>query len=188
MSEPDPVGPASPATTGSDPGRTGGRTEADDAAFVEFYRAYAKSLVAFLLMQGAGLADAAELAQDTLSAAYQSWLTIEHPKAWTRQVASRALIRRKLDERETPVDQIPQPSALLRGDVDIEHWERQHDLLHALEGLSHRQRHVMALHLHGLPNTEIAAELGITPGAVREHLSQARHALRTGFFPKDGDV
>lgn len=187
MSEPDPAGPANSAATGNEPDCTSGRAEADDDAFVEFYRAYAKSLVAFLLMQGACLADAAELAQDTLCAAYQHWPTIEHPKAWTRRVASRALIRRKLAEHETPVDQLPHPSTLLRSDVDIEHWERQHDLLRALVGLSHRQRHVMALHLHGVDNTQIATELGITPGAAREHLSQARHALRNWFFPKDGD-
>ncbi|MFJ8966690.1 RNA polymerase sigma factor [Lentzea sp. NPDC102401] len=188
MSESDSARPASSAATGSEPDRTGGRTKADDAAFDEFYRAYAKSLVALLLIQGASLADAAELAQETLCAAYQSWLTIEHPKAWTRRVASRALIRRQLAERETPVDQLPPPSGLLRGDVDIEHWERQYDLLRALEGLPHRQRHVMALHLDDVDNTEIAAELSITSGAVREHLSRARHALRNWFFPKDGDL
>jgi RNA polymerase sigma factor (sigma-70 family) len=146
--------------------------------FAGFYRAHIKPLVAFLLTQGASLTTAAEIAQETMSAAYRCWGTITHPKAWTRKAAARAYIRLKLDDRETTVDEVPEPGPLVRTDVEIERWEQRHDLLRAADGLSHRQRQVLALYLEDLDTHEIAAELDIKPGAVREHLSQARKALR----------
>lgn len=44
--------------------------------------------------------------------------------------------------------------------------------------LSPRQREVFALHRAGLPYAEIAAALGITPGAVKYHIFETRERLR----------
>lgn len=92
-----------------------------DATFTEFYRASIKPLVAFLILQGATLAEAADIAQDTMISAYHHWHTIAHPHAWTRRVASRAVIRHRVNQPETPTD--PLPHSLLLRAGDIEGWE-----------------------------------------------------------------
>ncbi|MFV2018936.1 RNA polymerase sigma factor, partial [Micromonospora sp. LOL_023] len=66
----------------------------DVAAYSAFYRAEIKALVNFLLWMGAGLADATDIAQETMIEAYQSWPSIRHPRAWIRRVASRQYGRR----------------------------------------------------------------------------------------------
>jgi hypothetical protein len=63
----------------------------------------ARQLVAFLALQGATVVDAADITQNTMIAAYNRWHTIDHPRPWVFRVAGRALIRRKLDQHETPV-------------------------------------------------------------------------------------
>ncbi len=58
------------------------------AAYVTFYREFIPHLVAFLVWQGARLADAAELAQEAMTEAHRNWLTIRYPRAWVKKVAS----------------------------------------------------------------------------------------------------
>lgn len=51
-------------------------------------------------------------------------------------------------------------------------------LLRALRGLPDRQRAVLALRYYlDLPETEIAATLGISPGSVKTHAHRGLHAL-----------
>jgi RNA polymerase sigma-70 factor (ECF subfamily) len=182
MTDPEP--PDTPAATQAeavnvepDPAR--------DVEFTAFYRATTKQLVAFLITQGAGLAEAADIVQNTMAKAYQNWHTIEHPRAWAHRVASRALIRHKLDARDTPVAEPPEPSPLLRAN-DIELWERTHDIARALDELPPRQQQVMAWTLFGFHPTEIADELSMAPGTVRQNLLSARRALSSWLARKDG--
>jgi RNA polymerase sigma factor (sigma-70 family) len=170
---------ASTAQSAADIGATT-RTE-----FATFYRRTVKELVGFLVLQGAQLVDAADIAQDTLSAAYQRWHTIDHPRAWSYRVASRALIR-KLATVEDPADEPPEPSPLLRA-TNIEYWEQQQDIVHVLALLPPRQRQVMAWTLYGYTPKEIAEELGIEPTAVRANLMKARRALVAHLTGKEGN-
>jgi DNA-directed RNA polymerase specialized sigma24 family protein len=50
---------------------------------------------------GASLADAAELAQDTVIEAFRVWPAIKNPKAWVRTVAGRKFGRRIAAVEET---------------------------------------------------------------------------------------
>lgn len=150
--------------------------------FTRFYQEATKPLVAFLILQGATVAEAADIAQDTMTKAYQRWHTINHPHAWTRRVASRAFIRLRINQPETPVDPPPQPP-LLRGG-DIEGWELRHDLVRALAQLPPRQRQVMAWTLAGHTPSEIADELAIPPATARQHLYLARQTLSTSLTRK----
>ncbi|MEV6826627.1 sigma-70 family RNA polymerase sigma factor [Amycolatopsis sp. NPDC051102] len=186
MTDPDPVEPsaASAATSDKHAHQT---AEAINATFTAFYRDHIKALVALLLVQGASLTTAADIAQETMTAAYKNWAQIKHPKAWTRTAAVRTFIRHKLNTREDVVEKLPEPTSLLRHDIALERWEQRQDLLSELEGLSHRQRHVVALFLDDMSAEQIAHDLDITPGAVREHLSQARRYLRNQLDPKDGE-
>jgi RNA polymerase sigma factor (sigma-70 family) len=154
-----------------------GTTEKVDAvqAFSVFYRESLQPLVAFLMYQGASLADAGDLAQEALAAAFHSWERIQHPKAWTRRVASRALIR-QISRVEDPSEVVPERAVLLP-DRDISDWEEKHEILRLMRLLPPRQRQVLAWTLDGFKPSEIAAELGLKPEAVRANLKKARRAI-----------
>jgi RNA polymerase sigma factor (sigma-70 family) len=149
------------------------------AAFGAFYRAEVKALVNFLLWMGAGIADAADLAQETMIEAYRSWPSIQHPRAWTRRVASRQYGRRRYGHEVAtePEDLSP----LLRAPADIAAWEQRHEVLRLLATLPWRQRQVMAWTFDGYPPQDIANELDITPQAVRASLKLARRTLAAGL-------
>lgn len=148
-----------------------------DAAFSAFYRAEIRALVNFLLWMGAGVADAADLAQETMIDAYRSWAIIYNPRAWIRRVASRKHARRRIDRDETPADLADDHNPLLKASDDLSAWEQHHDVLQLLADLPWRQRQVMAWSLDGYQPKEIAAELNITSDAVRASLKLARRAL-----------
>ena len=152
--------------------------------FATFYRRTVKELVGFLVLQGGQLVDAADIAQDTLSAAYERWNTINHPRAWCYRVASRALIRR-LIAVEDPADEPSEHGPLLRA-TNIECWEQQQDIVRVLALLPPRQRQVMAWTIYSYTPKEIAEELDIEPEAVRANLMKARRALVARLIGKEG--
>jgi RNA polymerase sigma-70 factor (ECF subfamily) len=163
---------------------TTGDTAGDAVAeFALFYRQTTKPLVAFLIAQGATLAESTDVAQDAMADAFRRWRTIDHPRAWVFRVASRAFIRLRVETRETPTDPLPH-SPLLRGG-DIERWELDHDLVQALDGLPPRQRQVIAWTLADYTPAEIAEELCLSGDTVRQHLHRARKTLSTRLAGKE---
>ncbi|GGP36691.1 RNA polymerase sigma factor [Saccharothrix coeruleofusca] len=150
-----------------------GAKHAADTAFSDFYRATTRQLVAFLLLQGADLPLAADLAQETMTTLYRRWAEVSQPRAWAYRTASRALGRALFSSRETPTADPP----LLRATADVEHWHQTQEVVAELARLPPRQRQVMAWTLFDHTPAEIAAELGMTPEAVRANLYQARKAL-----------
>ncbi len=145
--------------------------------FKEFYRRFVSILVVFLVGQGARLARAVDIAQETMTRTYQGWSEIDHPKAWTRTVASRKLARHITSIGEDPVEQLPECNSLLPVSIDAETWEGRHELLTALNRLSPRQRQVMAWTLDGHGPAEIASELQICFQTVRDNLLQAHNTI-----------
>ena len=145
----------------------------DPAQFESFYRCFVPVLVGFLICHGAPLSLAADIAQNTMIKAWRSWPRISNPHAWARKTAGRELIRHQVNGGETSTELVPS-SALLRHDKQIAEFEARHVIIWVLSRLSPRQRQVMAWTIHGSPPREIAAELGITPEAVRSSLRQAR--------------
>ncbi|MFD0205291.1 MULTISPECIES: RNA polymerase sigma factor [Saccharothrix] len=168
------------------PGQAGRARAGHEVAFTDFYRATTPSLVAFLVVRGARLADAADVAQETMAAAYRRRHDLDHPRAWAFRVASRALARRLASAREEPVAEPPEPSPLLRPTA-IENWERHHDVARAVTRLPERQRQVMAWTLAGSTPAEIAAELGLRADTVRSTLLKARRALIRDLHGNGGD-
>ncbi|GAA4959462.1 RNA polymerase sigma factor [Actinoplanes utahensis] len=165
---------------------SGARSTTETAAFSAFYRAEAAGLVNFLLWMGAGLADAADLTQETMIDAFRSWPDIGHPGAWVRRVASRKFFRRTSDaERPTDPDLL---NPLLPPHHDAAEWEQRHDVLRLLALLPWRQRQVMAWSFDGYQPQEIAAELDISPETVRSNLKLARRALALQVEPPGGDA
>lgn len=154
-----------------------GHRASDLAAFTEFYHRFTPKLIRFLQWQGAGIVDAAEIVQDTMSQAWNSWSDIRFPEAWTKMVAGRAYVRRYASVKEDPVAALPERSALLPDDLDIAAFEQRHDVLRGLAKLPRRQRQVMAWTLAEHTPIEIAEILQITPEAVRSNLLKARRSL-----------
>jgi RNA polymerase sigma factor (sigma-70 family) len=156
------------------------RQQADQVAeeFSLFYRENMPWLVRYLVLDGAPLSLAAEIAQEAMLGLWRSWTAIHSsPKAWVRTAASRAWIRYRTSLPELPVEILPEPNVLLRVDeTEIIHARR--DLLGLLEGLGGRQRQVMALFYDGDTPGEIATELGITEATVRSTLRNARKVMQ----------
>jgi RNA polymerase sigma-70 factor (ECF subfamily) len=164
-------GSETPAGTEAQP------SEGLEDAFDKFYRASVPRLVAFVRMLGASWEDAADIVQDTMILVHRRWGTINHPDAYARRVASRALIRQVTNVREVPSDRLD-GRPLLRPSVPITEWEDRHEILRVIDLLPFRQRQVMAWSLDEYTPAQIADELKITPEAVRASLRKARAAVR----------
>ncbi|SCL23697.1 RNA polymerase sigma-70 factor, ECF subfamily [Micromonospora pallida] len=148
------------------------------AAFSDFYRKEVGRLVAFLVWQGASVADAADVAQETMRRALEQWNTIRSPGPWTRRVASREYARRMAYLVELPADDLADRTPLLRASAsEIAAWEARQEELRLLGHLPSRQRQVMAWTLEGYQPAEIAEQLRMTPEAVRSSLLKARRTL-----------
>lgn len=183
----DPEGPDVPASTTALTGSSSQHDARRDEEFEVFYRATTSELVAFLLLHGASLADAADIVQDTMTTAFRRWHSITYPRAWAYRVAGRALIRRAIgSDHETLVDQPPEPNPVLRA-TDLDYWEQSQDIIAELALLPPRQRQVMAWALSHYTPAEIATELCLAPGAVRQNLLLARKALSTRRSRTEGN-
>lgn len=174
MAEPDPSSryPASHTSDSSSPDL------AWTKEFETFYRDTVKQLVGFLLLQNATVIDAADIAQETLYKAFVRWPSLENPRAWSFRVASRALIRKQVDNKECLTADPAALTPLLRSNP-TQAWHLRHEVIGALAELPPRQRQVMAWRLSGYKPQEIATELQLSNDTVRSTLYLARRALAT---------
>lgn len=179
-SEPEPSVQAPPL--GED--RLGAPSSDYDAAFAAFYRDFMPRLTRFLLWQGAPLAEAVDIAQETMTALYKDWLRVRSPQAWSRRVGSRRWGRRIAtlahelctDPGDIAGTGVVTSVPRLIGADQVRAFEQHHDVLKLLEELPPRQRQVLAWTYEGYTPAEIAEELQLTPQAVRASLHKARHA------------
>jgi RNA polymerase sigma factor (sigma-70 family) len=121
--------------------------------------------------------DARDVAQEAMARAYANWRRASTcPEAWVSRVAANLaidLLRRR--GRHEPVaaqsSADPAPSVAER----IE-------LVKALADLPRRQRQVVVMrYLADLPESEVAAQLGCSPGTVKQHASRGLSALRAAL-------
>lgn len=127
-----------------------------------------------------------EAATDAVQEAYAQLVvhwnrvsTYDDPSAWVRRVAinrlrsrRRALLRRAavLKRLRHQLETVAQPP------------DAPDELTYRLRDLPERQRTATALHyIGGLTVVEVAEAMGISPGAVNQHLHRARAALRTSM-------
>jgi len=153
-------------------------------SFDQFYRQEMAVLVRFVRRYGADVHAAADAAHDAFAEAYPQWGTIENPGAWIRLVACRIYYRRRL--RETPVEEVPDRPVIYEDIVEL--GEQGRRVFEALAMLPERQRQVMAWHLDGYTNVEIAKHLGITGMAVRQNLFRGRQTLKQWLTASQGNV
>lgn len=167
-------------------------TDEQVEAFSAFYRGQVTRVAAFLRMQGAEWAEAADAVQETMTRAYERWGTLTNPAAWVRTVATREFIRRRVRSEEGLVEDLPEPvTCLLRDDVPaaaVEHRAEEDHVQHLLAILPARQRQVLAWTYDGYAPAEIASQLStpdhpVTPTAVRASLKLARRTLAQHLGP-----
>ncbi|MCX5070906.1 sigma-70 family RNA polymerase sigma factor [Micromonospora lupini] len=156
--------------------------------FSAFYKEFMTRLGAWLILHGwASEADAYDVAQDTMRLAYERWSTIEHPRAWARRTASRLCVERLAKGQMLPVedieDRIPR-----KGDASaFAASDTLQDFMTALQKLPPRQRQMLLWAYEEYEPAEIAAELQVTPEAVRSSLWKARRKLAQFMRAQDSD-
>lgn len=185
MNDHDPADGADRSTTAPpDPvGQRATRSRTDEE-FSAFYRDNIRPLTGFLINHGAGVQVAADIAQETMIDAYKCWTGVTHPKAWVHTAASRALVR-KVASVEEPVDEVPEPTALIARPDAIEEWEAQYDALPLLRSLPPRQRQVLAWTLADFTPTDIADHLGLPAETVRASLKKARRTAANYYKARE---
>jgi RNA polymerase sigma-70 factor (ECF subfamily) len=143
--------------------------------FEGFYRRERDALARLCYLTTLDVDAAADAAQEAMLRAWQRWesLASGDPAAWVRTVALNLCRSRwRRIQRELRLA----PRLFVR--ADEQHQPRDLDMVQALRGLSARQREAIVLHyLADLPVDDIAAAMGVSPGAVKRHLSRGRQAL-----------
>lgn len=168
-----------------------GETRRDrDAAFTAFVAAHQAELLrtAWLLVGDAHRAE--ELTQTALVRTYAAW-----PRAWAGDplaYARRVLVNLRIDTwrrrrrevllapEDLPDDVAHPGTAPHRSTAD--HQADRDQLVRALATLTARQRRVVVLrHLVGLPEAEVAEDLGVSVGTVKSTSSRALALLRVAL-------
>ncbi|WP_407342257.1 SigE family RNA polymerase sigma factor [Pengzhenrongella phosphoraccumulans] len=153
-----------------------------DEGFAAFMASHQGDLLrtAWLLCGDAHRAE--ELTQQALVRTYAAWPRASggDPLAYARRVLVNLRVdtwRRRRREVLTPPERMPDSGVPADGRADD-----RDQLVRALATLTTRQRRVIVLrHLLDLPESEVAAELGITVGTVKSTASRALAALRASM-------
>jgi RNA polymerase sigma-70 factor (sigma-E family) len=156
------------------------RAGAVDAEFTAFMQEHSATLLrtAWLLVGDAHRAE--ELVQQALVRTYASWsrARADDPLAYARRV----LVNLRIDTwRRRRREVLSAPEDLPETGVSAGHGpsDDRDQLVRALSLLSPRQRRVVVLrHFVGLPEAEVAAELGVSVGTVKSTASRSLATLR----------
>ena len=156
----------------------------NDAAFEAIVARYRKPLLRYCT-RFLGEPRAEDVVQQAMVSAYSSLRSSEGPmslRSWLYRIAhntalnalrDRGLGHEQLSER---LDGVERPDQLL------ESGERFRDVMSAVAALPERQRDAIVLReMEGRSYDEIAAELGVSGGAVRQLLHRGRNTLRAGM-------
>lgn len=144
--------------------------------FDGFFKDSYAATVRCLERDGTRREDAHDAAQEAFVRAYARWWLVGHysePAAWVRRVAVNVV---RDDHRRLSVREKAMPSLVV--DPVIPEPEPPSDFDEVLEILPRQQRRAVDLYYRaGFSTDEAAARMGISPGALRFHLSRARRAL-----------
>jgi RNA polymerase sigma-70 factor (sigma-E family) len=154
-------------------------------AVTEIYRDHYRSLVRMATLLIRDSATAEEVVQDCFVSMHLAWPRLrDDDKALAylrRSVLNRArsvLRRRQIADRHPPK---PEPDAPSAEHGAIARLERT-AVIAALRLLPVRQREVLVLRYYlDLPESQVAAAMGITRGAVKAHTSRAMAAMRNAL-------
>ena len=147
------------------------------------YRTHGMDLVRIAAVMLGSRAAAEDAVHDAFCGLFLRWNRLAEPQNALAYVRSSVLNRcrselrrqirleRRADRNHRPLDpESPEQAAIL--------GEEHRDVLAALSQLPHRQREALVLrYFMDLPEAEIAAAMGITPGTVKSTTSRALAAL-----------
>lgn len=153
----------------------------DEAEFEDFARARSQELMRAAILLTGEFAAAEDLVQSTLTRAYVKWDRIQaagNPVAYVRAMQTRLFLDgvRKRSSREIPLAHLPTTRAP-QDDVVLRLF-----LLAALRELEPLDRAIV-VHRYLLDSdvASVAAELGLTPQAVRSRASRALARVRAAL-------
>lgn len=154
-----------------------------DCALAELFHDHYRPLVriAYLLVRDAGRAE--ELVQDAFVDLHGRWSRLTDPAAAAGYLRQSVVNRCRSSLRHLKVVRAHEGRLVLRDVVSAESSAleqiRSEEIIAHLDRLPRRQREVLVLRYYGqLREAEIAAALGISPGAVKTHSSRGLKALR----------
>jgi RNA polymerase sigma-70 factor (ECF subfamily) len=161
----------------------------ESRALDEFYRAYARTVLAWAIRLGGPGLDAEDVAQDVFAVALRrigSFRGESRLSTWlfgiTRYVIQNAR-RRAAFRRLVALEGLSEPSCprpLVEEEVEV--YQRRRQVQLALEQLKVVQREVLVLmDLEGRTAPEVGEMLGIPPGTVYSRLHYARKAFATAL-------
>lgn len=153
---------------------------ADD--FDDFFRIELPRLVGFLINAGFGLEEARDAAAEAMLSTLQAWAELDYPKAYVRKAAHHVASNQTRRDQERTLRSIQggwvtpdQIDPFATVDDALDGPARLSELMNLLP---HRQRLVLAWHLDGFANTEIACHLNMRPATVASHLRHAKQRMR----------
>jgi RNA polymerase sigma-70 factor (sigma-E family) len=154
-----------------------------DVDFRDFVAARSASLFRGALVLTGNREAAEDLVQETLERAWPKWRTIatkDAPEAYVRRIMVNLANDRWRRFRRT-IAQQDNGDGAAPGD-EYARVDSRDQLVRALQALPMRMRTVVVLrYFHNLSDAEIAADLGISRGAVRSQLSRGMDRLRSQF-------
>jgi RNA polymerase sigma factor (sigma-70 family) len=142
-------------------------------SFDDFYRTEFVRLVWFAVRMGAFRAEAEEIAQESMTAAWRTWQSLVHPLAYVRMAAMRILYRAhdRAGRERIAARRAAEPELVPLDDPEV------HRVLQLLRALPAAQREALALTMDGFTPKEIAEMTGREAVTVRSHLRHARRHL-----------
>jgi RNA polymerase sigma-70 factor (sigma-E family) len=168
------------------PGPRTSRTRAQlDDEFSAFAAQHGRDLLrtAWLLCGDAHRAE--ELTQQALVRTYAAWSRTQDPLAYSRRVLANLRVdtwRRRRREVLTAPEDLPERDTIRVGSDEHARTEDRDQLVRALALLTPRQRRIVVLrHMVGLPEAEVAAELGVSLGTVKSTASRGLATSRAAL-------
>lgn len=155
--------------------------------FETFFKGNYREVERRVAAAGASPEVASDAAQEAFTRAYQRWWRLsryQNPASWVQRVAlnHRIDIERSANRQRHVVARLDVQTQALDAPSDVDADPRIDE---ALESLPPRQRAAVdAYYSEGLSAAETADRMGISSGAVRYHLNQARSSLRPQLSPE----
>ena len=148
------------------------------AEIEEFFRRYWEGLVRNLMREGADRWEAQDAVSEAIREALRRWRDLTHPVAWVRTAArSHWLKQRRSSARGDLEVLVPDVAELDEGradDPELQAYELEEWFSGVLAQLPPARREALELSAQGLTPSEIAAQVGKSPEAVRTALKLGR--------------